>query len=77
MNDVSDLEATAIQLSATLPRTSRYCFQYQGETRPVILGFQVTDNRLWSYDRGMDPLIGQGRWGALLGPYEFQRVAQE
>lgn len=59
---------------ATLPETSRCCFQYQGETRQVILGFQVTANRLWSYDRGIDPQTGQGLWGALMGPYDFQRI---
>lgn len=52
---------------------SRCCFQYQGQTRQVILGFKVSSNQFWSYDRGVDPNTGQGLWGALMGAYEFHK----
>ena len=48
-------------------------FQYDGATRQVILGFDVSPGRFWSYDRGVDPETGKGLWGALMGAYEFQK----
>lgn len=48
-------------------------FQYEGQQRQVILGFEVSRDRLWSFDRGVDPETGQGLWGALLGAYEFEK----
>lgn len=59
---------------AILPATSRCCFEYQGQERQVVLGFRVTAEKFWSYDRGVDPVTGQGLWGALMGPYEFELV---
>ncbi|MBF2086474.1 chromophore lyase CpcT/CpeT [Thermoleptolyngbya sp. C42_A2020_037] len=49
----------------------RCCFQYNGETRQVVLGFEVSPGRFRSYDKGVDPDTGQALWGALMGPYEF------
>jgi CpeT/CpcT family (DUF1001) len=48
-------------------------FQYDGATRQVVLGFEVSAGKFWSYDRGVDPETGQGLWGALMGAYEFQK----
>lgn len=48
-------------------------FQYDGATRQVVLGFEVSAGKFWSYDRGVDPQTGQGLWGALMGAYEFQK----
>jgi hypothetical protein len=48
-------------------------FQYDGATRQVILGFEVSPGKFWSYDRGVDPETGKGLWGALMGAYEFQK----
>lgn len=48
-------------------------FQYDGATRQVVLGFEVSPGKFWSYDRGVDPETGKGLWGALMGAYEFQK----
>jgi CpeT/CpcT family (DUF1001) len=53
---------------------TRCCFQYDGATRQVILGFEVTEGRFLSFDRGVDPETGRGLWGALMGAYEFEQV---
>jgi hypothetical protein len=50
---------------------ARCCFQYQGETRQVILGFEVSAAMFVSYDRGVDPDTGKVLWGAIMGPYQF------
>jgi hypothetical protein len=49
------------------------CFQYQGETRQVILGFEVSTDTFLSYDRGVDPNTGQALWGAMMEAYRFQK----
>lgn len=48
-------------------------FQYEGQTRQVVLGFEVSADRFLSYDRGVDPDTGKSLWGALMGAYEFQK----
>ncbi len=58
---------------ATPPPGARCYFQYDGATRQVVLGFEVSAGKFWSYDRGVDPETGQGLWGALMGAYEFQK----
>lgn len=55
-----------------LPDT-KCCFEYEGKTRQVVLGFDVSSNSFASYDRGVDPDTGQALWGALMGPYEFSK----
>jgi hypothetical protein len=64
---------------------SRYCFEttplsiepcsvtYQNTTFQVFLGFKATVDKLQTYDKGIDPKTGQGIWGALLGPYCFNK----
>ncbi|MBD2057144.1 chromophore lyase CpcT/CpeT [Oculatella sp. FACHB-28] len=52
---------------------SKCCFEYEGTTRQVVLGFDVGLNSFASYDRGVDPETGQALWGALMGPYEFSK----
>ncbi|HEY9626153.1 MAG TPA: chromophore lyase CpcT/CpeT [Coleofasciculaceae cyanobacterium] len=49
-------------------------FQYDGKTRQVILGFEVSADRFLSYDRGVDPETGAVLWGAMMGAYEYQRL---
>lgn len=51
----------------------RCYFQYDGKTRQVVLGFEVTGTTFHSYDRGVDPETGQALWGALMGPYEYAK----
>jgi CpeT/CpcT family (DUF1001) len=50
------------------------CFQYDGQTRQVVLGFEVSQDRFLSFDRGVDPATGKALWGAIMGAYEFRRL---
>jgi hypothetical protein len=65
--------ATGRYVAEMLPE-SRCCFQYQGEERQVVLGFAVDANGLMTYDRGVDPGTGASLWGAIAGPYRFQKI---
>lgn len=49
------------------------CFTYEGQTYQVSLGFEVTANELKTYDKGIDSITGKGIWGALMGPYCYQK----
>lgn len=62
------------EFSAVLPESSRCCFSYEGQTRQVHLGFDVSADRLLSHDKGIDPETGKPLWGALLGPFEFRKL---
>ncbi|MGG6293014.1 chromophore lyase CpcT/CpeT [Leptolyngbya sp. AN02str] len=65
------LEATACR---AIPNPEdKCCFQYAGETRQVVLGFEAGQGWFKSYDRGVDPATGKSLWGAILGPYEFTK----
>jgi hypothetical protein len=56
------------------PQPGQHCqFTYQGTTYRVALGFEVTSNGLKTYDKGIDPSTGKGIWGALLGPYQYEK----
>lgn len=59
--------------TAQLEPGAKCCFQYEGKTHQVILGFEVSVGRFLSYDRGINPETGQALWGALMGPYEFNK----
>lgn len=50
------------------------CFEYAGETRQVELGFRCRHQHFTSYDRGVDMQTGKPLWGAMMGPYEFDKV---
>ncbi len=58
---------------ANPPEGAKCCFDYEGKTRQVELGFDLTPDCLYSRDRGVDPDSGQGLWGALMGPYNYQK----
>ncbi len=48
-------------------------FTYQNQTYQVSLGFAVTAQEMLVYDKGIDPKTGKAIWGALMGPYCFQK----
>ncbi|GAB4376675.1 MAG: chromophore lyase CpcT/CpeT [Elainellaceae cyanobacterium] len=48
-------------------------FQYEEQTRQVVLGFEVSADRFLSYDRGVEVETGKSLWGAIMGAYEFQK----
>jgi len=58
---------------ASPPADACCCFSYQGETRQVSLGFEVSPGKFFSYDKGIDPDTGKALWGAILGAYEFTK----
>ncbi|GAB4545309.1 MAG: chromophore lyase CpcT/CpeT [Pleurocapsa sp.] len=59
----------------TYPATETPCsFCYQGNNYQVYLGFEVTENELKTYDKGIEPETGRGIWGALLGAYSFTKI---
>ncbi|NCJ06526.1 hypothetical protein GS597_08375 [Synechococcales cyanobacterium C] len=49
-------------------------FQYAGQRRQVVLGFEVSEREFWSCDRGIDPETGKSLWGAIMEPYQFTKV---
>ncbi|MCA2694530.1 MULTISPECIES: chromophore lyase CpcT/CpeT [unclassified Microcystis] len=56
------------------PQPEQRCqFTYEGTTYQVALGFEVTNHSLKTYDKGLDPSTGKGIWGALLGPYQYEK----
>lgn len=58
-----------------LPKSDKpCCFTYQEKTYQVALGFEVTSDKLKTYDRGIDPATGKSIWGALMGPYCFSKL---
>lgn len=48
-------------------------FSYQGKNFTVALGFKVNSEELRIYDRGIDSQTGKPIWGALMGPFRFQK----
>jgi len=60
---------------ATTPVTDAPCtVTYEGTTFQVFLGFKATAEELLTYDKGIDPVTGQGTWGALMGAYAFSKL---
>lgn len=59
----------------TAPASENPCtFNYKGDIYQVFLGFDVTLEELKTYDRGIDRETGKATWGALMGPYCFQKI---
>ncbi|KAM3102483.1 chromophore lyase CpcT/CpeT [Phormidesmis sp. 146-12] len=57
-----------------MPPADTCCyFSYEGETRQVALGFEVSPGKFLSYDKGIDPNTGTALWGAVMGAYEFTK----
>jgi hypothetical protein len=67
------LTPDSYHFSAFLPPDARCCFTYQGVIRQVSLGFEATPAQFLSYDKGIDPAIGNALWGAVLGPFQFTK----
>jgi hypothetical protein len=63
------------QFKAFPPEDCRCCFTVDGKQYQVKLGFEVTPQTFFSYDKGIDSATGKGIWGALLGP--FQLIKQQ
>ncbi len=85
--DIADLPGCRVAITQTptgefqarLVPDGRCEFKYDGQQRQVVVGFDVaqsgaTSVHLKTYDKGIDPETGQGLWGALMGPYEFEKL---
>ncbi|NJR71181.1 MAG: hypothetical protein HC771_23005 [Synechococcales cyanobacterium CRU_2_2] len=85
--DIADLPGCRVAIAQTptgefqarLGPGRRCEFEYEGQKRQVVVGFDVAQSGatgvyLKTYDKGIDPETGQGFWGALMGPYEFEKL---
>lgn len=60
--------------TATAPPGEKCCFNYNGNTIQVSLGFEATQSEFLSYDKGIDSTTGNALWGAILGAYRFRKM---
>ena len=86
VDDVADLPGCLVAIrseesqsfKAELVEGGKCQFEYAGQMRQVVVGFDVaateSNVRLKTYDKGVDPETGKGIWGALMGPYEFVKI---
>jgi hypothetical protein len=59
----------------SFPTTDTPCqICYQGQTFAIALGFSINAQHLQTFDRGIDLETGKPTWGALMGPYCFQKI---
>jgi CpeT/CpcT family (DUF1001) len=80
--DIGVLETTAggSRCYSAKPRSDDRCqFSYpdgQGgsKTGQVELGFEVGPGYFHSYDKGIDPVNGRVLWGAMMGPYRYDKI---
>ncbi|NMG11332.1 chromophore lyase CpcT/CpeT [Brasilonema sp. UFV-L1] len=68
------LAPNSYKFNATPPPDTRCCFSLGSNNIQVSLGFEVTDNRFLSYDKGIDSTTGKATWGAILGPYSYTKT---
>ncbi|MFB2767787.1 chromophore lyase CpcT/CpeT [Pelatocladus sp. BLCC-F211] len=64
------------KFTAIAPANTRCCFSYAGNTIQVSLGFEVSQQELKTYDKGIDPNTGSATWGAIMGPYRYTKREQ-
>jgi hypothetical protein len=64
--EVKELPHQHLQFIATPVPGSVCSFIYNGNTVQVSLGFEVTQEELKTYDKGIDPDTGRATWGAIL-----------
>jgi CpeT/CpcT family (DUF1001) len=70
------LAPDSYRFTATPPTDARCSFSYGGKTIQVSLGFEATQDKFMSYDRGIDLITGKATWGAILGPYRYTKRLQ-
>ncbi|OUL29148.1 chorismate mutase [Nostoc sp. T09] len=51
-------------------------FTYLGNSIQVSLGFEASAAQFHSYDKGIDTATGKATWGAILGPYRYNKRNQ-
>lgn len=70
---VEELGSNSYRFSTTPASDNPCSFNYGGSSFQVFLGFEVSAAELKTYDRGIDPVSGKSIWGALMGPFCFQK----
>lgn len=68
------IDANSYHFTAAPPPGEKCCFNYNGNTIQVSLGFEATPREFLSYDKGIEPTTGNALWGAILGPYRFRKM---
>jgi hypothetical protein len=58
---------------AIAPPNAQCCFSYQNKIAQVSIGFEVERDRFYSFDKGINPETGKAIWGAMMGPYTYQK----
>ncbi len=75
---VLDVEArsqpTGTRFVATAPPGACCRFQYDGKIGQVSLGFEISADEYLTFDKGINPETGEAIWGALMGPYRYQKT---
>ncbi|MGD1939353.1 MAG: chromophore lyase CpcT/CpeT [Cyanophyceae cyanobacterium] len=66
---------SAQKFSARPDPHCRCQFTVEGAVREVSLGFDASSEGLQTYDKGINPDTGQAIWGALMGPYQYQKLS--
>ncbi|MUG97564.1 chorismate mutase [Scytonema sp. UIC 10036] len=61
------------KFTATPPTNTLCSFTYGGSTIQVSLGFESTQDKFMSFDKGIDPITGKATWGAILGPFRYTK----
>lgn len=65
---------TGTQFIASAPPDACCRFTYEGKVGQVALGFEINPDDYLTYDKGIDPETGKALWGALMGPYRYQKT---
>lgn len=81
--EVYSLPNQQYRFQAALPPGTLCSFEAEGTLRYVSLGFEIGPTNsvadspieLRTHDKGIDPSTGKGLWGALMGPFCLQKVA--
>ncbi|BAZ15110.1 hypothetical protein NIES4071_69800 [Calothrix sp. NIES-4071] len=69
--------ASCYEFSAVPPAEAKCTFTYLGNTVQVSLGFEVTQEELKTYDKGIDEETGRATWGAIMGPFRYRKVRSQ
>ncbi|MBD2625468.1 MULTISPECIES: chromophore lyase CpcT/CpeT [Nostocaceae] len=62
------------RFTASAPPASICSFTYLGNRIQVSLGFEATETKFLSYDKGIDSETGKATWGATVGPYRYTKI---
>jgi hypothetical protein len=67
---------TGTHFVATAPTDACCRFHYEGKIGQVSLGFEISPDAYLTYDKGIDPETGRALWGAIMGPYRYQKIQE-